>query len=50
MESSQMITALIGVFAALCETTIGGLFTYFTNRDLKRKEWELQKLRGYPSR
>lgn len=42
--SSQMITALIGVFAALCGTTIGGLITYFTNSDLKRKEWELSVL------
>ena len=43
--SSQMITALFGVFATLCGIIIGGLITYFTNRDLKRKEWELSVLR-----
>lgn len=43
--SSQIITAIIGVFAALCGTTIGGLITYFTHRDLKRKEWVFSVLR-----
>jgi hypothetical protein len=43
--TSQMMTGLIGVLAALGGTTIGGLITYFTNRDLKKKEWELSILR-----
>lgn len=42
--SSQMVTALIGVFAALGGTTIGGLITYFTNKDLKKQEWKLSVL------
>ena len=43
--SPQIITALIGVFAALFGTAIGGLITYFTNKDLKRKEWQFSVLR-----
>ena len=38
-------TALIGVIAALCGTAVGGLITYFTNRDLKKTEWKLSVLR-----
>ncbi len=40
-----MTTALIGVVSALLGTALGGLLTYFTNRDLKLKEWHLSVLR-----
>ncbi|PKN19494.1 MAG: hypothetical protein CVU71_08300 [Deltaproteobacteria bacterium HGW-Deltaproteobacteria-6] len=43
--TSQIVIALIGVFAALIGAAIGGLITYFTNRDLKKKEWMLSVIR-----
>lgn len=39
--TSQILIALIGVFAALGGTTIGCITTYFANKSLKKKEWEL---------
>jgi transcriptional antiterminator Rof (Rho-off) len=40
-QSPQILIALIGIFAALAGTTIGSVTTYFANKNLKKKEWEL---------
>lgn len=43
--SPQTTTVLISALAALCGVTIGGLITYLTNKDLKKKEWKYDILR-----
>lgn len=37
----QVIAAIIGVTSALLGTVIGGYISYFTNKNLKIKEWHL---------
>lgn len=43
--STEINIALIGIASVLLGTTAGGLISYFTNKEIKRKEWSSSILR-----
>lgn len=43
--ASQIIAAIIGVFSVILGTIIGGFISFFTNKNIKIKEWRLSLIK-----